>query len=740
MNFPDINWNNYSASNSVSSTFCDTIYDLNLTQLVTKPTHVNGNILDVVLSNFDLSDGPTIIDKLPVGLSSDHYIICFSISALARTHILSTPKVFFDYSKADWNGMNLFFSSYNFIPIYQSNDIEFIWSHIKQVIYQALESFVPKFTTKQYQHPIWFNSKVRHELNRIHTMRRKCRIHPTTVNKKKLTVAENSLQQTMSKAKLEFESSLINDFAFSNNNRIFKYISSFSKSDLIPASMYYNDKCCSDNFGNAQMFNSYFYSIFTRETSSCSRDPDHSQSVYNLHTIEINPSEVFEALISLDPNKAMGIDKISPKILKYCATSLCEPITHLYSQCFHLGYLPQEWRTHCITPIYKNGDKSMVSNYLPISLLCIVSKALEKIIYKHTINFFSDLFTNHQFGFIPGHSSLQQLLLFVNDLIVAKENSYEVDTIYVDFKKAFDTVPHTTLLTKLRKYGITGNVFNFYQAYLSNRLQCVNINGVLSNFLPVLSGVPQGSLLGPLLFAVYVDDLPEIFQHTSPYMFADDTKCLKTIKAPVDYCLLQIDLDNLSDWSQSSDLPFNQNKFVHIHFWKTGTTSYDYYINGTKITTQESTKDLGIILSNNLDWSGHYRSITAKAYKILGLLRRCFKIDAIDAKRKLYISLVRSHLLYCSPIWRPHKIKDILLLEHVQRRATKYILNDYTSSYKSRLTKLNLLPLMCIYELHDLIFYIKSYKYPSSYFNINDFIFCSSVSTRSSSCRFQTST
>ena len=189
---------------------------------------------------------------------------------------------------------------------------------------------------------------------------------------------------------------------------------------------------------------------------------------------------------------------------------------------------------------------------------------------------------------------------------------------------------------------------------------------------------------------------------------------------------------NLSDWSKSSDLSFNQNKFVHIHFGKTS-TSHDYIINGNKITTKESTKDLGIILSNDLDWSEHYCSITAKAYKILGLIRRCFKTSSLDAKRKLYISLVRSHLLYCSQVWRPHKIKDILLLERVQRRATKYILNDYTSSYKSRLTKLNLFPLMYIYELYDLIFYIKSYKYPCSYFNINHYIFCSSVSTRSSS-------
>ena len=191
-------------------------------------------------------------------------------------------------------------------------------------------------------------------------------------------------------------------------------------------------------------------------------------------------------------------------------------------------------------------------------------------------------------------------------------------------------------------------------------------------------------------------------------MFADDTKYLKRIKEPADSFAMQLDLNNLSDWSKAFNLLFNQNKFVHLHFWSDTTSPdtdvEDYYIDGTKIAFHNSTKDLGLILSNNLDWTDHYHNITAKAYKVLGLLQCSFKTDSTDAKRKLYISLVKSHLLYCSQIWRPHKIKDILLLEHVQRRATKYILNDYTSSYKSRLTKLNLLPLMYIFELNDLIF------------------------------------
>ena len=169
--------------------------------------------------------------------------------------------------------------------------------------------------------------------------------------------------------------------------------------------MYYNGHCSSDSFEKAQMFNKYFYSVFTRTSSSYGTIFENSKPDKLLHTINIHYAEVFEALVSLDSSKAMGIDRISPKILKNCATSLCEPITFLYIQCLRFGYFPQEWRKHCITPIYKSGDKAIVSNYRPISLLCIISKILEKRVYKYTMSFLSDYFTKHQFGFIPAFNN-----------------------------------------------------------------------------------------------------------------------------------------------------------------------------------------------------------------------------------------------------------------------------------------------------------------------------------------------
>ena len=308
------------------------------------------------------------------------------------------------------------------------------------------------------------------------------------------------------------------------------------------------------------------------------------------------------------------------------------------------------------------------------------------------------------------------------------------DVVYLDFRKAFDSVPHSKLLSKLRSYGITGTLWRWFDAYLNNRTQYVRINNTLSHSVNVTSGILQGSILGPLLFVLYINDLSNCLSSTLPFIYADDTKCIKAISTIDDSRLMQSDLDSISQWSSDTELFFNESKFAYICFWSKPPfiDLPEYNINSKTISKVVKIKDLGIILSSNLNWDYHYKKITGRAYKFLGLLRRTFTTDSILAKKRLYISIVRSQLLYCSQVWHPYYIKDILLFERIQRRATKYILNDYKSSYKSRLLHLNLLPLMYIFELNDLNFFIKSYKSASSHFNINDYINFRTSITRSS--------
>ena len=354
-----------------------------------------------------------------------------------------------------------------------------------------------------------------------------------------------------------------------------------------------------------------------------------------------------------------------------------------------------------------------MNNYRPISLLCILSKVLERIVYNQVVDRIHSLFTIHQFGFLAGRSAVQKLLAYIHSLLDAKQHNTMMDVVYMDFKKAFDSVPHNQLLIKLRSIGIHGSLLSWFQYYLTSWRQCVRVGDSHSQFCDVISGVPQGSILGPLLFVIYVNDLPSFLHYFIPYMFADDTKCVITIDHSLGTTPLQSDLVNVSTWSSTWRLLFNESKFVHMRFWqKSIDCACIYHINGKDINQKTQHKDLGIILTNDLNWSPYYISITSQSYKILGLLCRTFTLSTCMSRKKLYILLVRSQLLYCSQVWKPYLIKDIITLERVQRRATKFILNDYYMDYKNRLLNLHVLPLMYIYEFQDIMFLLDVTRSP----------------------------
>ena len=331
---------------------------------------------------------------------------------------------------------------------------------------------------------------------------------------------------------------------------------------------------------------------------------------------------------------------------------------------------------------------------------------------------------------------MHQLLLYSEFLYGAHDCRQQVDSVYLDISKAFDTVSHAKLLSKLWDAGIIGSLWSFFKAYLSNRQQCVVVDRCESEWRSVSSGVPQGSILGPLLFILFIDDLSHVPSFTTPLLFADDTKCCARILSHSDPSCLQEDLDLIHSWSTHSGLTFNISKSCLLRFYNRSVSPVNatYHLGQAVIPLLDHCKDLGIIFSSNLSWSQHYSIISAKAYKQLGLIRRTFSSSvSIRAKKLLYLSLVRSQLTYCCQIWRPHLIKDITFLERIQRRATKLILNDFSADYKTRLISLSLLPLMFLYELFDVLFFVKCLKFPDPSFVVKEFISFSTSSTRSGS-------
>ena len=501
---------------------------------------------------------------------------------------------------------------------------------------------------------------------------------------------------------------------------VYKYIRSVKKSSSIPSSVLYNGAPATDSADKASLFNEYFFSVFTSSDFVLPPYPDKIDPSVRCHlvSIQISEQEVYEALVSLHTDKATGIDGIGPRILKQYANILAKPLHHLFTISLNSCSIPYEWRIHTIVPVHKSGDKTQVTNYRPISLLCITSKVLEQLVYNKTISYISSFLSPQQFGFLKNRSTVQQLLLMLNTIHSTND---QTDVVYLDFKKAFDSVPHKELLFKLRSLGISGKLWSWFESYLLNRYQCVKINNSLSHLLPVLSGIPQGSILGPLLFLIYVNDIPDIIKFCLLFLFADDTKCIKTISSPLDSLKLQEDLNNLNFWSTHWNLLFGLSKIFLLSFKRKSPTSYN--IGTSQISCVDTYKDLGIMLSSDLSWDAHYNHIISKSYQVLGLLRRSFSLqNYVQAKSRLYTSLVRSQFFYCSVIWKPHLIKHIQQLERVQRRATKYILNDYSTDYKSRLINLHMLPLMYILDVNDVMFFLKNLHNPHNGFDINNFI------------------
>ena len=265
--------------------------------------------------------------------------------------------------------------------------------------------------------------------------------------------------------------------------------------------------------------------------------------------LQISVEGVAKQLSDLNPNKATGPDGLHPRLLKSVSTQIAPVLQSIFTQSLTTGDVPEDWRSANISPIFKKGDKSLPSNYRPVSLTSVCSKVLEHIIHSHMMKHLDkyNILSPAQHGFRKGLSCESQLLVTTHDLTSALDQGKQVDAIVLDFSKAFDMVPHNRLLSKLQHYGISGNLLSWLQAFLTQRTQAVVLDGESSKPTKVLSGVPQGTVLGPLLFLLYINDLPDIVG-SNVRLFADDCLLYRIIEHPSDVQGLQADLDALTHW------------------------------------------------------------------------------------------------------------------------------------------------------------------------------------------------
>ena len=302
--------------------------------------------------------------------------------------------------------------------------------------------------------------------------------------------------------------------------------------------------------------------------------------------------------------------------------------------------------------------------------------------------------TDKQHGFTSKRSCLSNLLINLDEITSQLDDDNLVDQVYLDLQKAFDKVPHQRLLYKLQKYGINGNLLCWVESFLSHRHQRVKVNGSYSNWSRVLSGVPQGSVLGPILFLLYINDLTDNIKYCSCSIFADDTKLAGCANNVEQADCIQEDLNSIHKWCQEWLLSFNKKKCHLLHFGKKD-LQLMYHLNGELIAPVEEEKDLGVVITKDLKPAAQIKECVKKANKAQGMIKRTFSYLDKTMMIQLYKVFVRPHLEYCQQIWSPHLQQDIDELETVQRRATKLIPSLENLSYEERLKELNL------YSLRD---------------------------------------
>ena len=354
------------------------------------------------------------------------------------------------------------------------------------------------------------------------------------------------------------------------------------------------------------------------------------------------------------------------------AQQINKPLAHVFNMSLQEGIVPLEWKEANIIPLFKKGSRNKSVNYRPVSLTSVICKLLETIIRDHMIDFLvkHKLINPSQHGFLKARSCLTNLFFFEEITKWVDEGS-PVDVIYLDFQKAFDKVPHQRRILKLKSHGMGNSIINWIEQWLTDRRQRVVVDGEVSNWKSVLSGVPQGSVLGPILFLVYINDLEEGVIGKI-LKFADDTKLFTKTKEIGDKQNLQDDVDKLVKWSEKWQMLFNFGKCKCLHIGP-GNTSMAYEMGGTILSTTVKEKDLGVTMNANMKVSEQCRIAASKGNQVLGMIRRNISYKDKSLIVPLYKAIVRPHLEYCIQAWSPYLRKDIYMLEKIQRRATNLI-------------------------------------------------------------------
>ena len=646
---------------------------LGLTQLVNEPTNFEPNkapsCIDLIFT-----DQPNLVMESGTRNSLDpfcHHQITYCRFNYKIPNPPSFERKIWIYDRADINLIRTTISRFPWEEYFRDNhNVNWQVDFFTETILNIMSNFIPNKIIKIIpSDPPWIDKNLKTMLNKQKRLYRNYKRHGfRTDDKVRVDSFRDECSAAILQAKSDYLKKLGNEIADPRTSqksywKIINRVLNKCKAPKIPPLLVNNIFVT-----NAKEKAEVFLNFFSEQCKPIENDSVLPNFAFltneRLTQIPIVEHDILTLIRNINKNKSSGSDGISARMLSICDNSIVLPLKLIFANILNTGTYPDKWKKANVTPIHKKGSKQLAKNYRPISLLPICSKLFERIIFKYLYSFLisNDLITKNQSGFRPGDSTINQLLDLTNDIHKSfdHKNSLEVRAVFLDISKAFDKVWHEGLIFKLKQNGISGNVLSLLQNYLSGRKQRVILNGSSSPDSNICSGVPQGSVLGPLLFLIYINDL-EVDIKSKVKFFADDTMLFSIVNDPLQSASdLNHDLELINKWAYQWKMAFNpepSKQAIEVLFsHKTNSVVHPpLFFNGSLVSKSDTHKHLGILFDSKLSFSYHIVEKIKKAKKIVFILRFLSQSLPLDTLNQMYKMFVRPHLDYGDIIFHiPH--------------------------------------------------------------------------------------
>lgn len=733
-----------------TSDFVDMMFSSSYIPLINRPTRVSEDtitLIDNIFTNYHTTE-EHFTGIIPMDVS-DHFSIFHILFQNDVTPTRSSNNTYQQLilNESTLQNFNQALQTVDWSYVLQSNDVDLAYSLFHDKFTDIFQKTIPIkiIKPKQLNHKPWLTDELKDKIKKKNKLYKHIKVHGDPVHMKEYKQIKNKLNNLLKQEEKRYYNNILNQ----NKNKLSKIWQTLNQ--VINRKKRTGSKITFNNNGTsitrdediATHFNNYFQNapkLLYDKLTPISMDPCihmKNETEKSLFFMPTNENEIIDILSKLK-NSSCGYDGINMKLVKSAKHEILTPLTHIFNLSFSHGKVPDALKIAKIVPIWKKGDRQKFENYRPISILPAFSKIIEKLAYKRIISFLDnhDILYKHQYGFRQGRSSEMALFSLTEHFYDAIEKNEYLVGLFLDLSRAFDTISHKILLRKLPYYGIRGISLDWIDDYLSNRKQYVNYNNAKSDMSDVNIGIPQGSILGPLLFLLYINDLPNVSMKCSYILYADDTNLFINGSSLAEIAsVMNEELNKITLWLKANKLSLNVSKTSCMIMSSPGkrlnSTECDISIDGQTIPITDETKFLGIVIDNKLSWKSHINYISNKVSKGIGILLRARQFLYGETLHMLYNYLIKPYFTYCISIWGSTFETYLHKLQLSQKKIVRIICRAEFLAHTDTLFKKR--KIMTVKKLHTYFTALFVYKCLNSCFH-GDFghIFRRNISDRKS--------